>query len=81
MRLFYKKQFVLVNQYSTGKGTAECWSQKKGSCIFIEMVWDNCVCFKVKWHSLAASPKRIFLYSDGISVNNKLLNAGQEKLL
>ena len=34
--------------YVTGKGTAECWSKKKGSCIFIEMVWDNCVCLKVK---------------------------------
>ena len=34
--------------YFTGKGTAECWSKKKGSCIFIEMVWDNCVCLKVK---------------------------------
>ena len=31
------------------KGTAECWSQKKGSCIFIEKVWDTCsVCLKVK---------------------------------
>ena len=29
--------------YFAGKGTAECWSKKKGSCIFIEMVLDNCI--------------------------------------
>ena len=39
---------ISCREAHTGKGTAECWSQKKGSCIFIEMVWDNCVCLKVK---------------------------------
>ena len=36
------------NKYGTGKGTAECLSQNKGRCIFIEMVWDNCFCLQVR---------------------------------
>ena len=45
---YYNCFFTLCD--FAGKGTAECWSQTKGSCIFIEMVWDtdNYVCLKVK---------------------------------
>ena len=56
------------------------------------MIWDNCVSLKVKVTLLGCLPNRIFLYSDGISVNIRpllygigfwvgLRNAGPEKLL
>ena len=72
LSLFYSEKSSLSVEH-TGKGTVECWPQKKGSCTFIEMVLDNCIYLKVKGHSLAASPKRFLLCSDGISVNNRLL--------
>ena len=29
-----KLKTEMITIFITGKGTAECWSQKKGSCIF-----------------------------------------------
>ena len=60
--VLFRSRNCFENSVPTGKGTAEWWSQKKGSCIFIEMDWDNCVCLKIEWHSLAASAKRFFVF-------------------
>ena len=46
--LLCKGFFSLILHIDTGKGTAESWSQNKGSCISIEMVWDHCFCLQVR---------------------------------
>ena len=59
------------------KGTTECWSQKKRSCIFIEMVWNNCVCLKVKSDTIWLPPQKELLMPQIVISSLILLFYGQ----